>query len=100
MEISSIRFSPDSGHDPGPLPVEHQEKSDVAAMSSNSFFVSSPETCQKFFPHENQVVEDEKLGMVFCIIIHEERALTLFILSNLGMGFKSTLFPEIAIKMA
>src|SRR5713226_3438519 len=46
-----------------------------------------------------QVGEHEKFGMGFCVIIHDERALTLFIFSNFGMGFKSTLFPEISIKI-
>ena len=43
--------------------------------------------------HKNHVIEKEKLGMAFCIILHEERALTLSINSNFGIGFKFTLFP-------
>ena len=38
--------------------------------------------------------------MTCCVIIHDERALTLLILSNFGMGFKSTLLPAIVIKIA
>src|ERR1700674_5194231 len=45
--------------------------------------------------NKNQVREDEKLGMVLCVIIHDERALTLFIFSNLGRGFKATLLPKL-----
>jgi hypothetical protein len=80
-----------------------KEKSAGAAMSSKSFFVSLRVVEKPLFPvltPENQVVEDEKLDMVFCITIHDERALTRFILSNLGRGLKSTLFPERSIKMA
>ncbi len=36
--------------------------------------------------------------MVLCVIIHEERALTLLIFSNFGIGFNATLLPEISIK--
>ena len=50
--------------------------------------------------NKNQVIEDEKLGMVLCVIIHDERAFTLFIFSNLGIGFKATVLPESSIKMA
>ncbi len=51
-------------------------------------------------PQFNEVVEDQKLGMVFGLIIHEERALTLFIFLNLGIGFKSTFLPSSSIKIA
>ena len=66
-------------------------------------FYDTPICVQKLFPvlaNKNQVVEDEKLGMVLCLIIHDERALTLFIFSNLEIGFKATFLPESSIKMA
>ena len=57
----------------------------------------------RLFPvpaNHHQVRADEKLGMVLCLIIHDERALTLVIWSNLGIGFKATFLPESSIKIA
>lgn len=42
---------------------------------------------------KNQVAHEQKLGMVFGMVIHDFRALTLCILENLGIGFKSALVP-------
>jgi len=50
--------------------------------------------------HHSSRKEHQKSGRGFSISIHEERALTLLILSNLGMGFNATLSPERSIRMA
>ncbi len=49
---------------------------------------------------KNQMREHEEGGMVCCVISQEDRALTLLIFSNFGMGFKSTLLPERSLRMA
>jgi len=70
-----------------------KEHSDRVALSSTLLFVSS---YQKLFcgtSTQKSGGEDAQRGMVLCAISQEDRALTLCIWSNLGMGFKSALLP-------
>ncbi len=60
----------------------------------------SPDQVFPVVTHNNYVREHEKPGIVLCIIIHDLRALTRFIFSNLGIGLSATLFPARSIKIA
>ena len=77
-----------------------KEHSDRVALSSTLLFVSSYQKLFAVRPHKNQVGEDAQRGMVLCAISQEDRALTLCICSNLGMGFKATLLPSMVMRMA
>jgi len=50
--------------------------------------------------HHSSRKEHQKDGRGFSISIHDERALTLLILSNFGMGFNAPLSPDRSIRMA
>src|SRR5439155_23398221 len=106
---SEVRSSPDCecGLDPLQAPQKQNLNELRFLLTVSDFFkqllhLISIENEQLFaiLTHENEVVEDQKLDMVFGLIIHEERARTLFIFSNLGIGFKSTFLPSSSIKIA